>query len=310
VEFKKRTTILSGILIALGLIYVLGQVLSPERAGKRRDTYTLLDRRTADSVARIYLVFPEDRPIELAEEGGSWHLLRDGGRYPVRRERVGDLLDALAGPGLFPVRASSETAAGRLGLAEDAATRISLADGNNRLLLDLLVAPDSSGRNINFRHFGENEVRSGDDRLSGFLRPSPESWYDLRLFPEEALLPADVMRLTVSPPGRDGEAQVFTRTERSWDLSFGDGAVNSGRVDQYVRDILSGTADGFGDDPETAFADAAITIEFADGSWRTLEFGEADAENVRPARVSGRELTFLLRGWQHERLFPEEETFR
>ena len=309
-EFKKKTTILSGILVALGLVYVLGQVLSPERVGERRDTYAPLDRRSADSVARIFLVFPEGRPIELAEEGGSWQMLRDGGRYPVRRERVGDLLDALSGPGLFPVRASSELAAGRLGLAEDTATRISLADGNNRLLLDLLAAPDAAGRNLNFRHFGENEVRSGENRLAAFLRPSPEAWYDLRLFPEEDLVPAEVMRLTVSPPGPDGEVQVFTRTERSWDLSFVDGAVNSGRVDRYVGDILSGTADGFGEEAETAFADAAITIEFADGSRRTLEFGEADAENVRPARVSGRDLVFMLRGWQHERLFLDEETFR
>jgi len=316
-EYRKKVAALSCAIAALALVYAAAIVFDPARRGERADVYAWLDSRDAHAIGGITIVLPEGLGVvALRRSGSDWFVLRDGESYPARRARVNDFVAELSRRAPYPVRATSSAAHARLSLTEDEAARVVVSGAVGPPLLDLLVGQnDLSGRNVYMRRAGRNEVRSGEDRLSAFLWAGRDSWYNLMLFPEnEEGAPgvSEVMRLTVRPPADgDGAAvpMVFTRAARNWETDFALGAVNSMRVDSYVRDILLGAGEGFADGADAVFADSSIVLEFADGGSATISFAAPDEDGRRLALVSGSGAVLSVSGWMHQRLFPRPETF-
>jgi hypothetical protein len=186
------------------------------------------------------------------------------------------------------------------------------ADGAS--LLDLLIGgSDSSGRGGYLRKYGQNEVRTGDDKFSLYLTGPVTSWYNLKLFPEteDGGLEADgVKSLSVySPEGR----QDFNRVNREWAIS-GIAVENPDQyaVDSYVRTILYAEGDDFASSDTVGdldFNHSRIALELVKGGTKTLRLTEANEQDRRYAQVSGSDYVYSIAGWMSQRLFKAASEF-
>jgi hypothetical protein len=314
--YNKKVMVLSSIIAALALVYVLTIVFEPERALSRSAAYTWLDPKLADLADRISLGDSAD-PVKLVRKNNEWFVSHNGNNYPAKQLRVGDFIGLLAKRAPYPIRSANAASHQRLGLAENAAFRIVVSGGAGLPLLDLLVGQaDQTGREVYLRRQGENEVRSGEDFFTAYIAASRASWYNLRLFPgsEDGGLELDaVQRLTVYDGAQAGAAPlVFTRNGRDWAISGMDNAVETGRTDAYIRGILAAEGDDFSDsiDPEDPlFNHSRITLELGDGSVRTIRLGPPDESNRRFALVPPSRYVYSLAGWTVERLFRDAAYF-
>ncbi|MDR0487615.1 MAG: DUF4340 domain-containing protein, partial [Treponema sp.] len=182
-EYRKKLIVLLSLIAALALIYTASLVFDPERAGSRSASYTWLDSRLAGRIAGVTISGGNEK-IEIVKRNREWFVSHNGREYPARQLRVEDFISIFSTRAPYPVRSTGASSLVRLGLGEDAASRITIY-GENTVLLDLLLgAEDSSGREIYLCKYGQNEVRSGDDKFSSYMAGSVNSWYNLRLIPE------------------------------------------------------------------------------------------------------------------------------
>ena len=323
-EYRKKVIVLSCVIASLTLVYAGAIVFDPARRGARSDIYAWLDARDTYRISGIAISLPhldlfDDAPetVVLTRNGRSWYVMRDGRRYPARQTRVNDLIAELTRRAPYPIHGTSAAAHARLSLTTAEAARVTVASGIGMPLLDMFFGQsDLSGRNVYMRRTDRNEVRSGEDRFSSYIWADRSSWYNLMLFPDsEEGSPSvtDVVRLTVYPPAdENGDAtpMVFTRVARAWEVNFDLAAVNSMRVDTYVRDILLSAGDDFADPMIcVVFGDSRLVLEFGDGSVTTISFTEPDENNRRLASVSGTDIVYTVTGWMHQRLFPAAASF-
>jgi hypothetical protein len=317
--YKKKLTVLSGIVGALALVYLLTFIFDPDRMGSRADAYAWLDSSWRDRIDGITIT-NDTGNIVLARRGGEWFVSRDGKDYPARPLRVNDLIDALAKRASYPVRSTSASSHQRLSLTEGSATRIRVSGGVGLPLLSLLIGQgDITGQNVYLRKEGQNEVRSGEDIFSAYARSSPASWLNLRLFPESEsgrLDVTSVQRLTVYPPAdEDGNIQSysFTRSGREWAVSGMEiENPDMGSIDNYVRDIINTAGDNFDDTvpaSDPLFNDSRIVLELGDGSIRTIRVGPPEEDGRRLALASGSDLVYSLPAWAGQRFFAEAYYF-
>jgi len=315
--YKKKIYILSGIIAALAVIYVLTIIFDPERVGSRSAAYSWLEPGQSDKISGITIAKP-DETIALARNGGKWFVSHNGKDYPARDTRVEDFIAALSKRAPYPVRSSSASAHERLSLTPGQAVRVTVAAGAGLPLLDLLIGQaDLTGQGVYLRKQGQNEVRSGEDIFTSYTNAALTSWYNLRLFPETEngrLTSANVQRLTVyhSDGGVSAPPQIFTRSGKAWTFNFELANPDMGRVENYIRDILNTAGDDFIDyitasDP--LFNDSRIVLELGDGALRTIRLGPPDENGGLLAAVSGSDWVYSLPNWATDRLFVNAEFF-
>ncbi|MCL2762743.1 MAG: DUF4340 domain-containing protein [Treponema sp.] len=313
--YKKKTTVLSGIIAALALIYIMSIIFDPERRGARSDVYSWLDAAQNDRISDI-TIMQEGETIILTRNGGRWFVSHNGKDYPARTLRIEDFIAALNKRAPYPVRSSSAASHARLSLTEDRATRITVMAGAGLPVLTLLAGQEDSTGHIFLRKQGHNEVRSGENIFSAYTNAALNSWYNLRLFPENedgSLTAASVQRLTVYPSaGEELPPQIFTRNGNQWTFNFELANPNMARVDNYIRDILNTAGSDFAHSVAAShpmFNDSRISIEFGNGGIRTIRFAPPDEEGQRMATISGADMVYTLPSWASQRLFVNIETF-
>jgi len=317
--YKQKFTILSGIIAALAVVYILTIIFDPERRGSRSAAYSWLAPGQNDKLTGITIATGEGT-ITLVRNGGKWFASYNGKDYPAQDARVEDFIATLTKRAPYPVRSSSASSHERLSLTPEQAVRVTVAAGAGLPLLTLLIGqPDITGQNVYLRKQDSNEVRSGEDIFSVYTQSSLNSWYNLRLFPETEngrIDAASVQRLAVYPPANDGEnapPQVFTRSGKEWTFNFELAAPDMGKVDNYIRDILTTSADDFVYSSVTPsdplFNHSRIVLELGDGSIRTLRLGPPDENGNCFAAVSGSDWVYLLPSWASQRLFTDTGSF-
>ena len=315
--YKKKFTVLAGIIAALVLVYILTIIFDPQRIGSRTDAYSWLDLRQKNRIDRIS-INNQYETIVLEQRGGEWFVSRDGKDYPARRMRVEDFIDMLGKRAPYPVRSTSASSHERLSLIEGRCSQIIVAGGSGIPLLHLLIGQgDLAGQSVYLRKQGHNEVRSGEDIFSAYTDSTPVSWYNLRLFPESEtgkLDPASVQRLTVYPPANGGDSipYIFTRRGREWTITGIDiFDPDREKIDSYIREILNTTGDDFEETlspSDPVFNDSRIVLELGDGSIRTLRMGAADDNDRRLATVSGTNYVYTIPDWVSRRLFADPDS--
>ncbi|MCL1837443.1 MAG: DUF4340 domain-containing protein [Treponema sp.] len=316
--YKKQFAVLSTVIAALALIYVLTIVFDPQRIGSRSDAYSWLDPKQKDKIDRLTIT-NQYETVMLERRGSDWFVSRGGRDFPARRMRVEDFIDALCKRAPYPMRSSSPSSHQRLSLTAESSTQVVAAGGAGLPLLHLLIGQgDVTGRNVYLRKQGQNEVRSGEDIFSAYTESETASWYNLRLFPETEsgrLEAASVQRLTVYPPDEYGEGTpfIFSRRGREWTFTGVElESLDMGRVDNYIRDILNTSGDDFEETvspSDPAFNDGRIVMELGDGGIRTLRTGYPDQDGKRLAIISGTNMVYSLPAWTSSRLFPDPYTF-
>jgi hypothetical protein len=346
--YKTKIRVLSCLVGILALIYVLTLVFDPRQSGDRNAAYVWLDPQWQEQVDRVEITGNAGgASLILLRRAGKWFVARDGEEYPARQMRIEDLLRVLSGRFRYPVRGSSPASYERLALTEETASRIVVRGGAGAYpLLDLLIGRgDSTGSEVYLRRNNRDEVRSGEDRFSPYLSPSPAAWYDLRLFPDEGLGPDSVQRLTVAaplPPEPDGAASpdgtdpsdradppdgadplegeappsplVFSLNRDAGGWTLGSGVLpDKQRVEAYVRAILGAEGEDFipsANGTELPLNAGRIVLELGDGSVRTIRAGYIPGSpNRLCATVSGSPYVYVLADWTRERIFRDAAYF-
>ena len=311
-EYKKKLIILLSITGVLALIYTVSLILDPEIAGSRSASHVWLDSRFAGRTARI-VINTAGESSEFIRKNNQWFVLSNGREYPARQLRIEDFIGIFTIRAAWPVRSSSASSHDRFGLDSDSASRVTLY-GETSTLLDLLIGgEDITGREVYLRRHGQNEVRSGDNFISSYVRSPVSSWYNLRLIPEseDGRVAVDsVQRLSVY--SRES-AQLFSRVNREWTLSgFDTASLNQSSIDSYVRAVLNTEGDDFIDyitvnDP--MFDYNRIVLELGTGIIRTFRLSDADESGRRYAAVDGFDYVYSLAPWAAQRLFRDFSDF-
>jgi hypothetical protein len=331
--YKRKVLVLAITAAVLALIYAGTLLLAPERLNARNAAYTWLEPRWADQAERVE-ISSGGETVALVCRNALWYVETAGVEYPAKQGRVADLLRVLSTRAAYPLRGSAASSHERLGLTEDAASRIVVRPAGpgaaigspegNRPLLDLLIGTGgATGSEVFLRKNGRNEVRSGEDRFTVYLSSLPDSWYDLRLFPPEASSQRRaptldmVQRVTVIAPDSPAPL-VVTRNETGWTVDeLTADTLDGSRVDPFIRAILDAEGDGFvtalsPNDP--VFNEGSVRLELGDGSSRTIRLGPLvqDTEGGagrRAAIVSGLPYVYALAEWTTTRLFRDTAYF-
>ena len=310
--YNRKISVLSGIIGALALIYILTIIFDPERVGSRSAAYSWLEPGQIDKISGITIA-KSDENINLVRNGGKWFVSHNGKDYPARELRIEDFIAALTKRAPYPVRSSSASAHERLSLTEGQAVRVTVAAGAGLPLLNLLIGQgDLTGQNVYLRKQGQNEVRSGEDIFTSYTNAELASWYDLRLFPETGA--ANIQRLTVYHPseGVSAPPQIFTRSGKSWTFNFELANPDMTQVENYMNNILGTSADDFIDyitPSDPSFNNSRIVLELGDGSIRTIRFTPPEENGGLLAAVSGSDWVYSIPAWAGNRLFVNTEDF-
>jgi hypothetical protein len=320
--YKNKLIILSGVIAALAVVYLLTVIFDPRRTGAKTDAYSWLEGGQNDKITGI-VIAKADETVTLARNGGKWFVTRNGKDHPARQSRVDDFIAALAKRDPYPVRSSSVSSHERLSLTPEKATQVIVSAGAGLPLLSLLIGQaDVTGRNVYLRKQGQNEVRSGEDRFSQYTDSALSSWYNLRLLSDNndvMLNPSDVQRLIVYPMEEENEEGrpfvsplIFTRSGGEWTFNFELANPDFTKVDSYIRDILGASGDDFSDEvspSDPMFNAGRIVIDLGSGVIKTVRVGPPDEEGGCYATVSGSDLVYSIPSWTARRLFVGTENF-
>jgi hypothetical protein len=306
--YKKKVLLLSSLVAVLASIYILSFVLDSESRGGA--TFAWLDPSLFVMADGVEISGPEGRTA-LKRRNGAWFVSGGSGEFPAKQERVDDLFDLLGRKANYPVRASSSEGIERLALTEDSASRITVRGGAGLPLLDLLIGnADALGREVYLRRAPWNQIYSAEDSFSYFINLKANSWYDLRLFPVAAELagrpsPAElsvdsVQQVEVS---FTDEAYVLRRSGRGWIIvGTENAALDANRVEAFLKRLLEAEADSFtANAPETI--EGRITVQFGNGSIRSLEAGPLTEGDNHNAMVSGSSYFYVLSERMYNNLF-------
>jgi hypothetical protein len=324
--YKKKLMLLSGLTGLLILIYLGTLFYDPDRVTRRNAFYTWLEPRLLDQAdaLEIFRAGDWDRPVSLVRRGDTWFALIDGSDFPARQERVRDLLGILSSRSLYALRSSSASSHEPLGLVSGSAARILVKGGEGLPLLDLLVGnSDSTGSEIYLRKNNRDEVRSGEDKLSTYVKSLENSWYNLKLFQgaEEITDITLVQRVSIYPPvpaDTDGESApvpvILSRNNTGGWIVEGQEDISSdtSTVDSYIRGVLSAEGENFvpgANADDLLFNEGRVVLELGNRSSRTISVGPVTEGGKRNASVSGSSYVFLLAEWTLGRIFRDAAYF-
>ena len=313
--YKNKIITLSSVIAALAIVYILTIIFDPQRAGARSDMYSWLEPGQNNRISGI-TINRQGETVNLSHNGGKWFVTRDGKDYPARQVRVEDFLTALSKKAPYPVRSTSSSVHERLSLTPETATQITVSAGAGPPLLALLIGQTdaATGQNVYMRKQGQNEVRSGEDRFSIYSNSPVNSWYNLRLFPENEdgkLDVKDVQRLIVYPPEEE-PSRIFMRSNNEWTFNFDIANPDFSKVESYIRDILSVSGDDFidGINLSDPMFNPRIIMELGNGSTKTLRLGPANEDTGgRYATISGSDFVYSIPAWAVGKLFVDKENF-
>ena len=318
-EYKKKLIFLFSLIAVLAVTYTASLVFDPQFSGTRSAAYVWLDSRFAGRIAGIEIT-SQDETTELVKRNNQWFVLHNEREYPARQLRVEDFIGIFTTRAAWPVRSSSAASHERLGVGAEPVSRVRFYGETSTLLDVLLGSDDITGREIYLRRHAQNEVRSGDNLFSVYVRGGANGWYNLRLIPEseDGRLGIDnVQRLTVL---NLNEAQTFNKRNRQWVFTGGEPPyetrsaeeTDQSTIDNYVRTILNMEGDDFTDFDEVdlnMITHSNIVIEFGNGSVRSVWFSGPDETGRRLARVDGVDYIYSIAPWAVQRIFRNDRDF-
>ena len=311
-KYKKKARILTALVAVLALVYILSFIFDPGR--DRAAAFAWLDPSLLDLADRIEITGASgtDGGASRTDGGGGSILLvrrnnkwvYGAGAYPVKQQRVKDLLSVLSKKEAYALRAASLAGAEKLGFpggpanqgpAYGAFSRILVRGGPGLPLLDLLVGGvDALGREIYLKRADKKEVYSGEDRFTLYTESRPAFWFDLRLFMEEIAVSAVQQAEVFLPPAGAGPEEysyVLRRGGGGWLIPGNGAALDGNRVEAWLRSVLEAEGEDFATGPQN-FGDALqvsggrITLRLGDGTSRAISFGAEDGQKRRIASVS------------------------
>lgn len=318
-QYQRKVQILISLIVILSLTLLGTFIFNPEARLMRQATGVLVDSNKLKTITKIEIQQPQMPPLSFLKRTGQWYAVRDGKEYPVKNDRIEDFLKPYGQPHLLPQQASSAQAHERLGLGPNAASRVTLwSDGTEKPVMDIWFGSmDATGKEIYFRFADSDTVQSVEDNFSSYIQSSPQSWYDLRLFPQtgnQGIKPELVQRISWSVESK-GSFSLSRSGPSSWNGSGGklEGKeLDSKKIDSFLQDLVSASGDDFTDpvsDDTVQRRKATITAELGDGRTKRLIILSDPEHQSHWATVSDTPYTYRLSQWLYNKLVKESDYF-
>ncbi len=315
-QYRRKFIIYVSIIAALAVVYTLSWVFDAEHLEARGTRFSLLDENDVTAVSRIEIKKASES-VTLTKAKSDWVLEGDGVLYPVKSERVSDLLKALSQSDNYPKVASSEKAHIDLGLDENSADRIKVLS-DQAVFCDILLGKnDAEGNGRFFRRNTEASAFRGNDSFTYFISEGARGWYNLALFPL-ALDGANIQRLSVKANLELEEGTpivldyILARdAQRGWILLGNETLlIDSARADSLANAFADISGDNFLSDQDDFNAeDAGASLIADDGAGRQwtlyLDKELGDDSPIR-AKVANQDFIYSIALWNAKRLLVSE----
>jgi hypothetical protein len=317
-QYQRRVQVLSALIVILSLALLGSFVFNPEARTVRQATGVLLESQKVQSITKIEITRPTVPTLSFIKRTGQWYAVRDGKEYPVKNDRIEDFLKPFGKPSLLPQRASSAQTHERLGLGANSASRVTFwADSAGKPILDMYFGSmDATGKELYFRFADSDVVKSVEDHFSSYIQSSPQSWYDLRLFPQsgnQGLKTELVQKITWAVDGK-GSFSLSRSGPSSWSGTGGNlegKELDTKKIDGFLQDLVSASGEDFADPVaySSKLSRLSITAELGDGRTKKLIILSDFASQSYWATVSDTPYTYRLSEWQYNRLAKESTYF-
>lgn len=205
---------------------------------------------TADEITAFEIDQVEDAPFRLERDGGQWFVTRGDVRYSANMERVDKLTEQVPGLKSTGLASDKEEKHATFEVAADNAIRLKVFTGADTPAVDMLVGkatPSYDGAFVRLE--GQNEVYRASQNIKSLVG---FSFRDFRTKEPWKCEPLTVESVTVAPPpGIEGEALIFTRSEGFWKTPAGANA-NQNLLTELVDKVSKLKVNDFVDEPDPA----------------------------------------------------------
>jgi hypothetical protein len=212
IKGEKKILILSVVLLALILLYVLGLVFSPTNRRRRETEAPLFQILNKEMVSRIEIISGSEA-LELRRAGSDWTVLISGIYFPASESRVDAFLDHIISLKRSKSVSDDPETWEDFEVSESLGRRILLSGSEEKPLVDLVIGKAGlGGRGTYVRHSDAAEVIEADKSFSYYMNLEPSFWSQLKLFPDNLDI-RDIRRLSLKRrAGFAPEAEPFAYT--------------------------------------------------------------------------------------------------
>ncbi|AEJ19435.1 DUF4340 domain-containing protein [Gracilinema caldarium] len=317
-QYQRKIQILGTMIIILSVTLLSSFIFNPEARSVRQATGVLLDPKKIQNITKIEIKGPTKSALTFIKRTGLWYAIRDGKEYPVKNERIGDFLKPFSKPSFLPQRASSAQTHERLGLGTASASRVTFwGEDTEKPVLDMYFGSmDATGKEIYFRFSDSDSVKSIEDRFSSYIQSSPQSWYDLRIFPQsgnQGMKPELIQRIIWTLDSNVGFS-ISRSGPANWvgkEDNLEGKELDTNKIDTFLQDLINATGDDFTEitNQSAKVNQVTITAELGDGRTKKVTIRSDPETKSHWATSSDTPYTYTLSEWQYNRLVKERNYF-
>jgi len=308
-NYKRKLAVLSLLASILAVIYILSFIIDPARQEEK--VFAWLDARDDSLVSRIDVTGMYGTVI-LIRSNDEWFLYTESQNYPVRQQRVKDLLYELSRRAAHSPRGNSGVARETFGLSPDTASRIVVRGGAGLPLLDLFIGNSGAlGSEVYMARSDDRKIFSAVDRFSRYTDSDPRAWLDLRLLQSRNVSSAMIQQVEIMLPSDFYSAPYsFRRSGNGWIVVGNENvSLNNPLVESWLEFLLEARAEDF--EHEAPFiVEGSFTLYSGDGTNVRIQIGESDEHGARLALVSDTPFVYVLSPWTFERILREIDYFK
>ncbi len=320
--FRQKAVILASVAGALLVIFVLGELFSPQRLSRARSAALVFPGFSKAGASRIELSSGKDKVVLVRTKG--WSLDIGGIAYPASERNVGYLLDGIAGLERGTLVTRDAAKAADLGVTGPDAVRLLITGAKGETLCDLTAGrTGATGRGRYLRTSGASEIYESGESVSPYLTAERRFWSDLKVLPSglraDAVVRVSVKsRLSLSQ-GKDRRDLDYTLVlgqdksgRQAWSFAGG-GQVPEDKARQVVNALLSLEGNDFdtaaGAPARVAEHPAAtVTISFSDSKDLVLYVGPGVEGSQYPCALAGGSYSYLVAEWRLGEILAKRET--
>lgn len=321
-KYKTKLVFLISLISVCVLILIASFVFDPQNLNTKKSWYVWLNKTMLYHADRIIMNdAAASESIVLIRKNDYWFVRSHQMEYPANQEHVNDLFNLLSQKAAYPVRSTSLLSHERLGVTEQAASRIIVYGGASQIpLLDLLIGSgNDAGNEIYLRKNGINEVRSGADQFTQYSDLNQNTWFDLRLFGKDFPLHTKmIQQLHVVKNNPSESFSYILRREAagdgtSWKIKASpDIILDDNKTESYLRMLLTSEAADFAVNSvpsDYEFTLGKIELLLDDLSVISFIIAPKTENDQYPAMISGRPFVYLIPEWAAKRILRTAEYF-
>ena len=256
-EYEKKIKVLSGIIVLLLALYIVGTIFSSGNINRRRVSQPIIGNAFANRISAIRVDMLEG-DIFFHKEDGSWFYTHNGKKYPAAESRIENFIDIISKLKKNQIAASNSRSWDRFDILDGETKDAIFYDSSNNELFRLHVGKRGPvrGGGEYIRTSLSEEVYLLDAPILRFFQGDFNFWSNLRVLPEgidNTTITAVRVRTDNSFGGGLGMLNFLMREEHisndfEWRDSASGKAINRNSANMLLNNIAALTGDSFSEE--------------------------------------------------------------